>query len=208
MSLRSAKADAWQARAVLNASRKFALDEANARTVTPSLEVGLRHDGGDAHTGNAVDVGIGALFANYSRSRVSAEIKMNKLVTHSDDYYREWTVFGSVRLAPDERGRGMSASLVQGNNTASSKSSCLYSDRNISAVVLDLQRRQFVAIPEIRDGLRIPGTDRITYRHRACRIATVRFGTQVLAGIPSRAGVERDFAVLRRVVSQRRISPG
>ena len=206
--MRSAKADAWQARAVLKGSRKFSLGEANARTVKLSLEVGLRHDGGDAHADNAVDVGIGALFANYSRSRVSAEIKMNKLVTHSDDDYREWTVFGSVRLAPDERGRGMSASLVQGIQYGFQRIRLPLLGSQHIVRRIDLQRRQFVAIPEIRDGLRIPGTDRITYRHRACRIATVRFGTQVLAGIPPGAGVERDFAVLRRVVSQRRISSG
>ena len=49
------QADASRLRMVLEGSRAFALGEGS--TLTPGLELGLRHDGGDAETGTGVEVG-------------------------------------------------------------------------------------------------------------------------------------------------------
>ena len=49
------KADASRLRLVLEGSRAFALGE--SAVLTPGLEVGPRHDGGDAETGAGVEVG-------------------------------------------------------------------------------------------------------------------------------------------------------
>ena len=48
-------ADASRLRLVLEAGRPFALGE--GAVLTPALELGLRHDGGDAETGTGVEVG-------------------------------------------------------------------------------------------------------------------------------------------------------
>ena len=46
------RADASRLRAVLDDSRTFAL--AGGAVLTPSLELGVRHDGGDAETGTGM----------------------------------------------------------------------------------------------------------------------------------------------------------
>ena len=43
---------------------------AGSATLAPSLEVGLRHDGGDAGTGNGLEAGAALRYADYARSVV------------------------------------------------------------------------------------------------------------------------------------------
>ena len=67
--MQGARADATRLRLVLDASRAFAL---GAGALTPALELGVRHDGGDAETGAGVEVG-GRL--GYALSGVTAEVR-------------------------------------------------------------------------------------------------------------------------------------
>ena len=60
--LAAAAADVTRLRLVLDGSWRFAL--AGDAALTPSLEVGVRHDGGDAETGFSVDIGGGLVFAD------------------------------------------------------------------------------------------------------------------------------------------------
>ena len=62
--LAGARADASRLRAVLDGSRTLSL--AGGATLTPSVELGLRHDGGDAETGTGMELGAGLGFADPS----------------------------------------------------------------------------------------------------------------------------------------------
>ena len=96
-------------RAVLDGSRTFAL--ASGATLAPSVEVGLRHDGGDAETGTGLEFGAGLGYADPSRG-LDLALRVHGLAVHAEDGYDEWGVSGQFRLAPDGSGRGLTASLT------------------------------------------------------------------------------------------------
>ena len=101
-------ADASRLRLALEGSRAF---RAGDGVFTPGLELGLRHDGGDAETGTGVELG-GRLSWADAGSGLSMDLNARTLIAHEDSNYREWGASGAVRLAPGERGRGLSFSLA------------------------------------------------------------------------------------------------
>ena len=101
-------ADASRVRLALEGSRAFRMD--GGGTLTPGLELGLRHDGGDAETGTGVELG-GRVSWEDPETGLGVEARVRTLVAHEDSDYREWGASGSVRLSPGERGRGLSFSL-------------------------------------------------------------------------------------------------
>ena len=107
--LAGARADASRLRAVLDGSRRFALS--GGRALTPSVELGLRHDGGDAETGTGFELGAGVGYADPSRG-LDMALRVQGLAAHADDGYGEWSVSGSLRLEPGGAGRGLSMSLT------------------------------------------------------------------------------------------------
>ena len=107
--LAGARADASRLRAVLDGSRRFALT--GGRALTPSVELGLRHDGGDAETGTGFELGAGVGYADPSRG-LDMALRVQGLAAHADDGYGEWSVSGSLRLEPGGAGRGLSMSLT------------------------------------------------------------------------------------------------
>ena len=107
--LAGARAEASRVRAMLDGSRTFAL--AGGGTLTPSIELGLRHDGGDAETGTGTEIGAGLGYADPSRG-LDMEFRVHGLAGHAEDGYDEWGVSGSLRLVPGAGGRGLSASLT------------------------------------------------------------------------------------------------
>ena len=107
--LAGARAEASRLRAVLDGSRTFSLS--GGATLTPSLELGLRHDGGDAETGRGFELGAGLGYADASRG-LDMALRVHGLAAHRQDGYSEWGVSGSLRLEPGGSGRGLSASLT------------------------------------------------------------------------------------------------
>ena len=107
--LAGARAEASRLRAVLDGSRSFAL--AGGRTLAPSVELGLRHDGGDAETGTGFELGAGVGYADPARG-LDAALRLHGLAAHADGGYSEWGVSGQLRLVPGAAGRGLSASLA------------------------------------------------------------------------------------------------
>ena len=101
-------ADASRVRVALEGSRAF---QVGGGVFTPGLELGLRHDGGDAETGTGVELGGRLSYADQATG-LSVEANVRALVAHEDSNYREWGASGAVRLAPGERGRGLSFSLA------------------------------------------------------------------------------------------------
>ncbi|MYE83281.1 MAG: hypothetical protein F4X36_15880, partial [Gammaproteobacteria bacterium] len=108
-SLAGARGESSRVRAMLDGSRTFAL--AGGATLRPSLELGLRQDGGDAETGTGVEYGAGLGYADPSRG-LDMALRVHGLAAHAEDRYSEWGVSGQLRLVPGGAGRGLSASLM------------------------------------------------------------------------------------------------
>ena len=125
------KADASRLRLVLEAGRSFALGE--GAVLAPALELGLRHDGGDAETGTGVEVG-GRIRYTDTGSGLTVEANARTLVAHEDSGYREWGAGGSVRLDPGASGRGLSLSLAPVWGTPSSGVDRLWSARDAAGL--------------------------------------------------------------------------
>ena len=79
-------------------------------TFTPSLELGVRNDGGDGETGTGIEAG-GALRYADEASGLTVEGRVRTLLSHSGDY-EETGLSGLVRIAPDGSGQGL-ALVVQ-----------------------------------------------------------------------------------------------
>ena len=114
--LNGTESDVTRLRLLLEGERAF--DLGAGATLTPSAEVGLRVDGGDAESGTGVELGAGV---NYAAGRLVVEGAVRGLVAHEASGYEEWGVSGAVRLQPGASGRGLSLSLrpTWGGNAAS-----------------------------------------------------------------------------------------
>ena len=91
----------------------------NGWVVTPAVELGLRHDGGDAETGFGLDVGAGLVW-RAERLGLSAEIRGRGLVTHEASGFRDVGLSGSLawRPAVDERGPSLSLAQTYGGSSS------------------------------------------------------------------------------------------
>ena len=85
--------------------------------LSPTLEAGLRHDGGDAETGAGVELGGGLA---YTSGRFSVQAGARGLLVHRDAEYEEWGMSATARLGPREDGRGLSVDLGSTWGTAQS----------------------------------------------------------------------------------------
>ena len=95
-------------RLVLEGGRSFSLP--NNATLHPKLELGVRHDGGDAETGSGVE--LGGTVAYSTASGLSVEASARRLVAHADADYEEWGASAALRFDPGELGKGLSLSLA------------------------------------------------------------------------------------------------
>ena len=81
--------------------------------LTPSLEVGVRHDGGDAETGFGADIGGGIAWSDPKRG-LSAELRGRGLLSHEASGFRERGLSGSLSFDPrPDTGRGLALTLSQ-----------------------------------------------------------------------------------------------
>ena len=69
--------------------------EAGGRTLVPRVEIGARHDGGDAETGFGLDVG-GGLSWSLPVNGLSAELSWRGLLSHEADGFRDRGFAGSL----------------------------------------------------------------------------------------------------------------
>ena len=108
-SLMGARGESSRVRAMLDGSRTFSF--ASGAALTPKLELGVRHDAGDAETGTGLEVGAGLGFADPARG-LDMALRVHGLAVHAEDGYDEWGVSGQLRLVPGGAGRGLSMSLT------------------------------------------------------------------------------------------------
>ena len=106
--LAAARAETSRLRLAMEGSYRFAFE--GGQMLVPSLEVGLRHDGGDAETGAGIEVGGSVRYAD-PKLGFTVEAKMRGLIAHEDADYAEWGAGASLRFDPGAGGRGLSLSL-------------------------------------------------------------------------------------------------
>ena len=107
--MESAEADAHRLRLVLEGSRGFTWAE--GRRLTPTMEVGLRHDWGDAETGFGLELGGRVQYADPALG-LTIDATVRGLLAHEDSDYQEWGASGTVRVAPGAMGQGLSLTLA------------------------------------------------------------------------------------------------
>ena len=111
------EADVSRLRLVLEGSRSLTF--ASGTSLTPSVEVGVRRDGGDAERGVGFEVGGAVRYANPSIG-LTVEITARRLMAHEQSGYSEWGAGGSVQFAPGGAERGFSAKFGSSVGTAAS----------------------------------------------------------------------------------------
>ena len=100
----------------VNASRQRLMFEgvhahklASGATLTSSVEMGMRYDGGDGDTGHSMELGGGLRYADPATG-LTVESRARTVPIHSGEY-REWGVSGLVRLDPGAAGLGLALSV-------------------------------------------------------------------------------------------------
>ena len=125
--LAATEAETSRLRLALEGSRPVALA---GGSLTPTLEVGLRVDGGDAETGTGIEVGGGLRYA--SAWGLSIEASVRSLVAHEDADYREWGASAALRFAPGGDGKGLTASVMPTWGQAASGVTRLWDQRGMA----------------------------------------------------------------------------
>ena len=100
--------DARRVRMMLEGSSDFELSS-DAR-LTPSLELGVRLDGGDAETGLGAELAGGLSYVN-RRLGLGVEARGHRLLAHQEGDFREQGVSLAVRLDPGADRKGWSLQL-------------------------------------------------------------------------------------------------
>ena len=108
---------AHRVRLILEGSREVTWAE--GRSLKPTMEVGLRHDWGDAETGFGVELGGRIRYAD-PRLGLTIEGAVRGLLAHEDNDYDEWGASGSLRIAPGSAGQGLALTLAPTWGAASS----------------------------------------------------------------------------------------
>ncbi len=128
--LAAGDAETRRLRLALEGSREVKLD---AGVLRPSLEVGLRHDGGDAETGSGVELGGALRFAG--AGGLTVEMRARGLIAHEEADYEEWGVSATVVFSPGEGGRGLSVRAGSSWGAASGGAERLWSQRTAAGLV-------------------------------------------------------------------------
>ena len=95
--LKATEAAVTRFRTGLEGSHAYTL--AGRLSLTPSVEVGLRHDGGDAETGAGLDVG-GGLVVSDASTGLAVDLRVRMLVMHQAEGFRERGVALSLSYNP------------------------------------------------------------------------------------------------------------
>ena len=108
--LAAAEAEVTRLRLGLEGSRPFRLADGSA--LTPTMEIGLRRDDGDAETGFGVEIGAGIVWQDAERG-LGAELRGHGLLAHEAKGFRERGISGSFTWDPMAGGRGPQLTLTQ-----------------------------------------------------------------------------------------------
>ena len=125
--LEAAQATVTRLRLGLEAQRPITLghpesasEAGSGAVLTPSLELGLRHDGGDAETGFGLDLGGGIVLFHPQRG-LQAELRGRGLLSHAAEGFRDQGFSGSLswQQQPDsDLGAALSLSQTMGGSSS------------------------------------------------------------------------------------------
>ena len=195
-------ADASRVRLALEGSRAFQVD--GGGVLTPGLELGLRYDGGDAETGTGVELG-GRVSYTDPETGLSVEANVRALIAHEDTKYREWGASGALRLAPGERGRGLSFSLAPTYGAPGSGVDRLWSARDAQGLAPGtgtfepesrLQGELGYGLPLLGD--RFTGTPNLGFGLTGAGSRDYRIGWRLTSAVPGDPGFEVNLDATRR----------
>ena len=181
--------------------------------LTPRLEAGLRHDGGDAETGFGLDLGGGLAWSDRT-SGLSAEVSGRGLLTHEAGGFRDRGFAGALTWDPrpdSDRGVRLTMRQTVGVSATGGMDALLGRDTLAGLAANDngdeLQRRRMEMKPRLRPlRLRRPvhlhaGTRRRPVRRRA-RLQP-RLAARARAARPHVAGAEARSHTARERQRQR-----
>ena len=124
--------DVTRLRLILQGDRTF--EAGNGTTFTPSAEIGLRQDGGDAETGTGIEIGAGL---RYTAGPLTVEGQVRSLVAHEDSDYEEWGMSGAIRVSPSSSGRGLTLAITPAWGRTGSTAERLWSAHDARALGAD-----------------------------------------------------------------------
>ena len=173
---------------------------------TPSFELGLRYDDGDAETGAGVELGGGLHYTDPVLG-LTVETRARALLAHEDGSYEEWGVGGSLQLDPGRLGRGLSLRLASGWGARASAADALWQRQDTAG----LAQRPGLTTPRGRIkaewgyGLDVPWTHGLLTPYGSVELAgggsrTTRLGWRFELGRSlslSLAGERRETALAR-----------
>ena len=106
-------AEAEVTRLWLGVEGSWSVRLAGGGTLMPVLEIGVRHDGGDAETGFGADIGFGITCWDPQRG-LSADVRTRGLLSHEAGGFRERGVSGTLAFDPTpSSARGPRLALTQ-----------------------------------------------------------------------------------------------
>ena len=125
--LAATDAEAHRLRLVLEGTRDVTWPE--GQRVTPTVELGVRHDWGDAETGFGLELGGRNSKVQYADPTLGLTIEaaVRGLLAHEDSDYKEWGASGTIRLVPGPTGQGLALTLAPTWGAASSGIESLWS---------------------------------------------------------------------------------
>ena len=117
----------------LAAEASTALDFGARRVLMPSLEVGVRHDGGEAETGAGLETAAALRWFDPAWGLTLAA-SGRVLLTHQDRGYREWGAGGSLHLDPGAVGRGPALTVDTSYGASAGSAGVLWSLRDATGL--------------------------------------------------------------------------
>ena len=103
--MESSESNVTRLRLTLDSSKNINVGEG---VLTPSFQMGMRHDGGDAEEGMGLEAG-GAV--RYAAGGLTLEASLRKLVAHEESDHEEWGASAALRVDPGQSGRGLNLSI-------------------------------------------------------------------------------------------------
>ena len=108
--LKASVAKVWLARMGIEAAKSYQIGE-NGVVVTPSAQMSLRFEGGDADTGHGAEAQIGLNVADRDRG-LSLDAEVRGLAVHKAEGFREWNARAALAWNPNpSSAKGISMSL-------------------------------------------------------------------------------------------------
>ena len=160
--------------------------------LVPSVEIGVRHDGGDAETGFGADIGAGLAWSDPA-SGIAAELRGRGLLTHADGDFRESGFAGSLAWDPtpsSARGPTLRLSQTLGAQASGGMDSLL-SRPTMAGLAANDDGGTLDSAPSGGEaGLRLPAAGRPPHRHAGDRAGSLGHGPGVQPRLAARAGAE------------------